>query len=614
MKTIFRRSQKGAAFRSFSRILPAGLLAAFLVIAVLLTAVRVAAKDVEPDMPRQQLAQETGGYWQLVDTIVEPVSEERITDSGLDTHDLSHAYAEEVKYGELCGTATNTLSDGSFVFQRKYFKSEHCYKQDYYFTAVATWSQPPERITPGKPLTLQANISKATSITSSTSSWFYCGTGLSISTDEPDVGCGSTRAGKGVCSMRVSAPTSEGHVEEKEDCVLEVGAGSSAGDQFALRYCTHAGGYRYVYEWVPAEEKPAAPGPAEVEEPKPEQPKPDPPKADDSEPDTGYQRPSSSDSGSGGSVLGPLAVLGTLGTLGVGVMGGLAVLGGAGAIAIGIKVLGGGGGAAASSVTVGKPYVGDKVAEQVADVVEPTEEKLDLKDKPPEITRENLENEIQKELERLAEEGHYIGNKTILQKGLNIGASSWISDKVFGRTKNYCEEMKDLGKAHLEKIMPEGTIIEHVALQRNRLMNHIANRVILPDGTELVIDYWEGLANNKPAVYTVKEWKEKWKKELGEPMHGRYEIDDVVSQGQKMMFDHVIKNGYDKIDEFSPSTLTPKEVETIKNWARREDWESYETWDNVRNGMTHEEWDDWKTVYLYKKRLGVVPKISGGAR
>jgi RHS repeat-associated protein len=366
MKTIFSRQMKRSRVRRcMQMVLPAGLLAVFLVIVVLLTAVRVAAEDVKPDLPNQPLTQETGGYWQRVEKpIADPVSEERITVDGLGTPDKKHAYAEEVRYGALCGTATNTLSDGSFVYQRKYFKREHCYKSDHYFTAVATWSQPPERIIPGKPLTLQANLSMATSITSSTSSWYYEGTSLSISTDEPDVGCGyKSGGGKDVCSMRVSAPTPEGHVETKEDCVLEVGAGRSAGDQLALRYCTHAGGYRYVYEWVPAEEKPADLGPGTVEDPNPEQPKPDPPKADDSEPDMGYQGPPSSDSSSGGSVLGPLAVLGTLGTLGV-----LGVVGvvGAAVAAILVAVLKGGAAAGGAAATAAGPAVGSASGKDAA--------------------------------------------------------------------------------------------------------------------------------------------------------------------------------------------------------------------------------------------------------
>jgi hypothetical protein len=308
MKRISKgRRNRSDLLRYSQNLLRVVVLATFLVASLLMVAVKVAASDEESGPIRQQLAQETGGYWQRIEKpIVEPVSEERITVESLSSPDMTHAYAEEVRYGVLCGTATNSLSEGSFVFQRKYFKREHCYKSDYSFTAVATWSQPPERIIPGKPLSLQANLSKATNITSSTSSWYYAGITFSISIDEPDVRCGY--GGKGVCSMLASAPTPEGHVEEKEDCVLEVGAGRSAGEQIALRYCVPAGGYRYVYEWVADEEKPADPGPQ-------------PPKPADSEPDTEYQGPSISDPDSGSSGAGWVVVIGGLAVMGAAAVG-----------------------------------------------------------------------------------------------------------------------------------------------------------------------------------------------------------------------------------------------------------------------------------------------------
>jgi hypothetical protein len=704
MKTISKKQREQSDLRHFKRLLTPVLLVTFLMAAVLMVATPGQANDAKSDLlPRQQSAQETGGYWQRVEKpIVDPVSEERITVEILGSPDKKHAYAEEVRYGVLCGTATNTLSDGSFVYQRKYFKRVHCYKHDHYFTAVATWSQPPERITPGKPLTLQADLSKATSITSSTSSWYAEGTQLSISTDEPDVGCGYSTGGKDVCSMRVSAPTPEGHVETKEDCVLEVGAGSSEGDQFALRYCTHAGGYRYIYEWVADEEKPADPGPAEVEDPKPEQPKPDPPKADDSEPDTGYQGPSSSDSGSDGSILGPLAVLGTLGTLGT--LGVLGVVGGVGAAAAAIlvAVLKGGAAATAAGPAVGTvpevetdsvddlldelldeldreieapeetdeapepeakkkrrdaedeapPEIEDldeveepeveeemddpgeepKAETEEADEVEEPEAEAEMEDpgeepeaeteeadeageseaeeeidqaadlesedtaEPPQkkpVERKETEatigepsgdvdwtkyeidhirSKLRVELEAMKDEGRFIGNKTGFRKIWNMFPGQ-ITNRIRGWNKNsYCGEMVEIGKSHLKKILPDAYISD-IIIERNGQMNHIANRVILQDGTEIIVDYWESLATGKPAIYTPEAWLKKWEKELGKPLWGDWLRRDLIDNAQNNVVRHVIKHGEGGIENFQKG----KTSEPLRNWWKNLDPEKKKT-------------------------------------
>jgi hypothetical protein len=322
MKTVSdRRKKRSGLVHNRWGMLRASLLMTFLVVMLLIMAVKVAAIDTKSDLAWQQVAQETGGYWQIVDVIPDPISED-------------DKQKEEIQSGMICATVTNSLSEGSFTQQKKWNNNEKCSYSDHNFNVAATWSRPPERITPDKSLSLQADISKTTSITSSTSTIYSSYTRFGISIDEPDVRCGyATAGGKDVCVMTANARQ---EYDEKEDCVLEVGSGGSAGQQFALRYCVSGGvnscGYRYVYEWVEAEEKPADPAPGAVDDPGPEPPKPI------------SGDPGSASSG-GGSILGSLAVLGVLGILGV--LGVVGVVGAA--IAIGIKILGGGGGPAAAS-------------------------------------------------------------------------------------------------------------------------------------------------------------------------------------------------------------------------------------------------------------------------
>jgi hypothetical protein len=183
-----RKKQSGVNHYRWG-ILRTSLLMTFLLGTLLIMAVKVAASDEVSGWAWQQLAQETEGYWQLVDTIVDPVPQERISTDNLGTPDMRHAYAEEVRSGVLCKTVTNSLSDGSYTLNIKVNQGEKCYKNSGSFSAVATWGRPPERIIPGTPLTLEANLSK--SMQGPHGAYVSFG----ITTDEPDVGCGYLTAG-----------------------------------------------------------------------------------------------------------------------------------------------------------------------------------------------------------------------------------------------------------------------------------------------------------------------------------------------------------------------------------------------------------------------------------
>ncbi len=694
MKTGFglQKFQLGVR-RCKQRFLTAGLLAAFMVAVSLMTTVRVTAKDTKRDLAWQQSAQETGGYWQLlIPPEVDEVPDEK-------------KHMEDLRSDVVCGTFTNSLSEGSFTHTGEVYEGKNCWDFSANVSFVATWSRPPDRIIPGTPLSLAANVSK----TVNTQPGFGGSLFLDISTDSPHSICGYTDDAKDVCRLTVSSNDSS---DNSEDCVLEVGAGSTADDQFALRYCVHAGsgytggtvsGYRYIYQWVPAEEKPADSGPAEVEDPDPEPPKPDPPKSDDSEPDTDYQGPSSSDTGSSssggsGSILGPLAVLGTLGTLGVGVLGVV----GAAAIAILVAVIKGGGvaGPAVGSAPVvetgsvddlldelleeldreieapeetdeapepetkKKPRrredetdpetdaldeveapdaeeeledqeeggqtetestedVGESEAEAELDdpgeepeaeteatedggeseaegEIEESGDAPDVENKEPVDTTqkkrvERKENEatigepsgdvdwtkheidyirskLRVELEAMKDQGIFIGNKTGFRKWWNATVGQ-ITNRIRGWNKNsYCGEMVELGKSHLQKILPDAHISD-IVIERNGKMNHIANRVILKDGTEIIVDYWESLATGKPAIYTPEAWLKKWEKELGKLLWGDWLRRDLIDNDQIGVVRHVLKHGEGGVESFRKG----KPGEPLRNWWKNLDPEKKKT-------------------------------------
>ena len=318
-RTFIKQRNRFDLLRFSRRILPAGLLAAFLVTTSMMMVFQVTANDEESGLTWQQLAQETNGYWQLVDTIIDPVPDERVTVERMGVPDEGKAYAEEIRSGVLCAIVTNSLSEGSFTKHKEWYQDKKCYTSSASYTFVATWGQPPGRITPGMPLSLEANVSKTLNVQPGFGSSFQMG----ITTDAPHTTCGYLTAGaKYVASFVVST---DDRSDKNPEAILVVGAGGSAGEQFALRYCVSGNfGYRYVYEWVADEEKPTEPDPGVVEDPGPEQsgpeqPEPDVESPEVSPPDSDYDWPSSSpsDYDSNGSLLGPIAIIGVLGGLGV---------------------------------------------------------------------------------------------------------------------------------------------------------------------------------------------------------------------------------------------------------------------------------------------------------
>jgi hypothetical protein len=306
MKTIFSRQMKRSRVRPCKqRLLTAGLLLAFLAPVVLMMVVEVAANDTKNDLDWQQLAQETGGYWQLVETIENPVSE-----------DLK--YQEEINSstGAVCATITYNLSEGSSTRESEWYQSEECWRYSGNFNAVATWSRPPERITHGTPVPLYVKVSATKTPDEPLYYWSH-----QIQIWDKIEGERGERGGI-VCGVRIK--TSDYFLSgkpdpffEEEECIWNITAYTD--EKVSLIYhipmiqtgeygpwSEQGGGYRYIYQWVPAEEKPA-------------DTVPQPPKPTDSEPDTEYQRPPSSDPGGGSSggggggwvvVVGGLAVMG----------------------------------------------------------------------------------------------------------------------------------------------------------------------------------------------------------------------------------------------------------------------------------------------------------------
>lgn len=308
----------------------------------------------------------------------------------------------------------------------------------------------------------------------------------------------------------------------------------------------------------PPENVPAAPPPADPPAPPPA----DPPSSSDVVlPPVPTPRQTDSD-GLWEVILGGMAIIGVLGILGVLGVGGLGIL-----IAIYRGWL--------------KPRPGPNQVETVnaheneISIGVPTDT-MDWGKYEPGFEKEWIKSQVSAEIDKLKEEGYFIGNASEFRKVWNLTVGQ-VTNRIRGwKNSMYCEEMVTWGNDHLSRILPEGSYVTQIKLERNRFYNHIANKVILPDGTELVVDYWQSLADGKPAIYTVEEWLSKWEKALGKPKWGDWNIHGEIDGAQASLIEHVLRRGEESIDNwrFKGKTEGYDEFNTVREWWRTLDSET----------------------------------------
>ncbi len=164
---------------------------------------------------------------------------------------------------------------------------------------------------------------------------------------------------------------------------------------------------------------------------------------------------------------------------------------------------------------------------------------------------DNLRIKMDEIIQQKIKEGYYVKNahtsgpiQDLLTQALTVGGikdfdtirkawnnypPGWVEDWIRGMTGGQCGEYSRWGQEWMEKsardIFGEGTVVGRLALQRNFFANHAATLVITPDGERLVMDFWDGVQNEKaPQIITEKEWIAKWNKELGDPTYGKNSI------------------------------------------------------------------------------------------
>ncbi len=114
--------------------------------------------------------------------------------------------------------------------------------------------------------------------------------------------------------------------------------------------------------------------------------------------------------------------------------------------------------------------------------------------------------------------GYYVKNPTLVSKAWNNtlgGLINWLGGYKGGQCGEFGEWGMKWSEPFITKNFGKGAIITDIVCFRNSLIGHRATRVILPNGDRVVLDYWEGMATGKPAVYPEDQWIAKWKAKLG---------------------------------------------------------------------------------------------------
>ncbi len=121
----------------------------------------------------------------------------------------------------------------------------------------------------------------------------------------------------------------------------------------------------------------------------------------------------------------------------------------------------------------------------------------------------------------------------------------------------------------LRRTFGNGVYVEQIVLQRNSMINHAATKVILPNGERYVMDFWDGIQDRKPHMYTEQEWLNKWKPQLG----GNPQVTSVsYMESQLKNLVSILGNQEEAFEMFLDSNKNSPQAQTLIKSFRRNPW------------------------------------------
>lgn len=186
-----------------------------------------------------------------------------------------------------------------------------------------------------------------------------------------------------------------------------------------------------------------------------------------------------------------------------------------------------------------------------------------------------LEERMQSTINEKIREGYYVRNSNLFKKAWN-NTLGWAVEKAGGWKGGQCGEFgqwgADWSKKDVQEIFGENAIVTDIAASNNPFLGHRATKVILPDGSRKVLDFWESLPGGKPKIYDEDKWIERWNDKLwgnalGEVSINRHE-DELNLKG--LIDDWGEEAGKEKFRLYNAKKKGRDYAETfIRSWEKK---------------------------------------------
>jgi hypothetical protein len=138
----------------------------------------------------------------------------------------------------------------------------------------------------------------------------------------------------------------------------------------------------------------------------------------------------------------------------------------------------------------------------------------------------DLETQFEKTIDHGLAYGYYVRNPDLVHKAWS-NTFGRVEEVIDNTTGGQCQECAAWGRSWISDYVRDkfgpGAIVDDLLVHTGLpglgdYINHIATRVILPDGQRLMLDYWEQMGRSHGTVpaklVPEDQWVEKWKGEL----------------------------------------------------------------------------------------------------
>ena len=211
-----------------------------------------------------------------------------------------------------------------------------------------------------------------------------------------------------------------------------------------------------------------------------------------------------------------------------------------------------------------------------------------------------LQEQFASEIETMKEQGFWVANRTdqsiiwgkpmmgLRRLADNLGLTDWQSpDRRMGQCQEFARYGHDRTRRMAFQLYGDGAVVDSLWVQEESSVrvaeggaypsdyvdavfedNHTANRVVLPNGQRVMVDYWEAIGNSRrtePRVVTEEEWLQRW--ESGERRVNRT---DVEHRLKELIATEGEEDGFRRFREEAASkavSATPNQAEVwIRSW------------------------------------------------